>query len=301
MMLNSTFLGNKISEARKNKELSQAELAKKISISPQAVGKWERGESMPDITTLNRLAEIFGVDLNFFSNTFQSANHEKQNELLSTKEPNKRFDSNWDMSNGNWVDADFSGLKNLKDQFSSSNIKRCKFIQADLSGLTLKGNAIANCDFSQSDMRNGKFYASEITHSTLNETSLIDAEIHQSEIRNCSLDNSNLSGAEFTNSNFQKTSIDNALLKHTSFKNSGISQITFGGTIEDCSFENCSFKEVKFVHATILNTFFKQNRKLNKVEFIDCRVDNLTFAFLKSNGAKLDGITIVGKPNTDEN
>jgi len=308
MMLNSTFIGNKIAEARKKNDLSQAELANKISISPQAVGKWERGESMPDITTLNRLAEMFGVDLNYFSDSFQSATNEKQNEKhsigtsieQSNGEPKKRFDWNWDMSNGNWVDADFSGLKDLKDKFSSSNIKNCKFIKSDLSGLTLKGNAIADCDFSQSDIRNGKIYASEISKSTFKETSLIDTEIQQSEIKNCNFDNSNLSGAEFINSNFQKNSIENAVLKHTSFKNIGFSEITFGANIEDCSFENCSFKGVKFINTTIVNTFFKHNRKFNKVEFIDCNVDKLTFAFLKSNGAKLEGITIIEEPGTDK-
>ena len=47
-MLNSNSIGNKIAEARKKINLSQAELAQQVSISPQAVGKWERGESMPD-------------------------------------------------------------------------------------------------------------------------------------------------------------------------------------------------------------------------------------------------------------
>jgi len=56
-------IGDKIAEARKKISISQAQLAERLFISPQAVGKWERGESMPDITTFNRLAEILGVDL----------------------------------------------------------------------------------------------------------------------------------------------------------------------------------------------------------------------------------------------
>ena len=43
MMLNSKSIGNKIVVARKNMNLSQAELANQVAISPQAVGKWERG------------------------------------------------------------------------------------------------------------------------------------------------------------------------------------------------------------------------------------------------------------------
>lgn len=308
-MLNSKSIGNKIAEARKKNNLSQAELAQKVSISPQAVGKWERGESMPDITTLNRLAEIFGLDLNYFSDTFQSVKYEKEPEISSNRQPNEqlqtepksRFAWNWDMSNGNWVDADFSGLKDLKDKFSSSNIKNCKFIQSDLSGLTFNGNAITICDFSQADIRNGKIYSSEIHKSAFNNSSLVDAEINQSDIRNCNFDNADFSGAELINSNFQKNTIENALLKLTSFKNIGFSEITFGGSIENCSFENCTFKSVKFVNATILNSFFKHNRKFNKVEFMDCKVDKLTFAFLKSNGAILEGITIIQEESTDTN
>jgi uncharacterized protein YjbI with pentapeptide repeats len=301
MMLNSTMIGNKIATARKKINLSQADLAQKVSISPQAVGKWERGESMPDISTLNRLAEIFGVDLNYFSDSFQLndsaiTNHEsieKTSVGISNDEQRKRFDWNWDMSEGNWVDADFSGLKDLKDKFSSSNIKNCKFINSDLSGLTLKGNEILNCDFSFSYMRNSKIQASEISKSSFKDCSLIDVEFYQSEINNCNFDNADLSGAEFLNCNFQKNTIDNTILKLTSFKNAGLSNLVFGGNIVDCVFENCSFKGVKFQNATVQNTFFKHNRKFNRVEFIDCKVDKLTYAFLKSNGAVMEGISII--------
>jgi transcriptional regulator with XRE-family HTH domain len=87
------------------------------------VGKWERGESMPDITNLNRLAEIFGVDLNYFAETFKSnaivdltATTEKQSVEIPTITPNKNSGLSWNMSSGNWVDADFSGLNNLKNK-----------------------------------------------------------------------------------------------------------------------------------------------------------------------------------------
>lgn len=70
-MLSTQKIGNKIAEARKKMNISQAQLAQRLFISPQAVGKWERGESMPDITTFNALAEILNVDLNYFSESFQ--------------------------------------------------------------------------------------------------------------------------------------------------------------------------------------------------------------------------------------
>ncbi|WP_299135111.1 pentapeptide repeat-containing protein [uncultured Tenacibaculum sp.] len=303
-MLHSNLIGNKIATARKMANLSQAELAQQISISPQAVGKWERGESIPDITTLNKLAQIFGVDLNYFSEGFPTSEPlltptDEQQLKNSETEPKKRFDWNWDMSEGNWVDADFSGLKDLKDKFNASNIKNCKFVKSDLSGLTLKANAIKSCDFSDSDLRNSKIAASEILKSIFFNCSLIDAELTQSEIIDCNFNQANFSGAEFSRSGFQKNTIENAVWKHTSFKDTAISNVVFDGKIEDCSFENCSFKSVKFQNATILNSFFKHNRKFNRVEFVDCKADKLSYAFLKNNGAKLDGITLIEEVNTD--
>jgi transcriptional regulator with XRE-family HTH domain len=81
-MLNTKMIGNKIAEARKKINMSQAQLAQFLFISPQAVGKWERGESSPDIITFNRLSEILEVDLNYFSENFQSAD-DKQDHFTS--------------------------------------------------------------------------------------------------------------------------------------------------------------------------------------------------------------------------
>ena len=69
--METKVIGNKIAEARKKINISQAQLAQHMFISAQAVGKWERGESIPDIITFNRLAKILGVDLNYFSENFQ--------------------------------------------------------------------------------------------------------------------------------------------------------------------------------------------------------------------------------------
>ena len=79
----------------------------------------------------------------------------------------------------------------------------------------------------------------------------------------------------------------------STFKDTQIEDVVFEGTIENCHFENCAFKGVKFQNATIINTFFKYNRKLNRVQFIDCKVDNLTYAFLKNGKADLTGIKLI--------
>ncbi|MES2780748.1 MAG: pentapeptide repeat-containing protein [Bacteroidota bacterium] len=301
MKLHSKSIGNKIAEARKKINLSQAELAQQVSISAQAVGKWERGESMPDITTLNQLAEIFGVDLNYFSDSFQTnevdtPNHEKFDKQTlegPTPKQRKKSDWNWDMSQGNWIDADFSGLKNLKEKFSSSNMKNCKFKNADLSGLILGKNNIELCDFSSSDIRDSKIQSSNLLNNQFNHCSFIDAEFLKNNIGKCNFSDADFSGAEFLDGYFESNIVSNAVWKFTSFKDTGISDVIFEGTIEDCHFENCAFYGVKFQNATILNTFFKYNRKFKKVQFTNCSVDKMTYAFLKNNEADLTGIILL--------
>lgn len=48
---------------RKQKGLSQEELADMTEVSRQAVSKWERGEAVPDIDKLVKLSEIYGVSI----------------------------------------------------------------------------------------------------------------------------------------------------------------------------------------------------------------------------------------------
>ena len=79
--METKMIGNKIATARKKINMSQAQLSQLLFISPQAVGKWERGESMPDILTLSRLAEILAVDLNYFSENFQSDDNQMASKI----------------------------------------------------------------------------------------------------------------------------------------------------------------------------------------------------------------------------
>ena len=46
-------------------QLTQIELAEKINYSDKAVSKWERGESIPDVSVLLELSKLFGVSIDF--------------------------------------------------------------------------------------------------------------------------------------------------------------------------------------------------------------------------------------------
>ena len=55
--------GENLSRLRKYNKLSQQELAEKLSYSDKAISKWELGDNIPDIITLERIAEIFNVSV----------------------------------------------------------------------------------------------------------------------------------------------------------------------------------------------------------------------------------------------
>lgn len=61
--MNKEELGSFICEIRKEKNMTQKELADKLIISDKAVSKWERGLSYPDITLLEPLSAILGVSM----------------------------------------------------------------------------------------------------------------------------------------------------------------------------------------------------------------------------------------------
>lgn len=56
-------LGKNIYERRKAMGMTQDDLAIKLSVSPQAVSKWENNLSCPDISLLPEISKIFGVSV----------------------------------------------------------------------------------------------------------------------------------------------------------------------------------------------------------------------------------------------
>lgn len=61
-MKKQTF-GNMIAVLRKEKGMTQLELAEKMGVTDKAVSKWERDLSFPDVSSLPKLAEIFDVSV----------------------------------------------------------------------------------------------------------------------------------------------------------------------------------------------------------------------------------------------
>ena len=59
--MNNQTLGTMIATLRKENNMTQRQLAEKMGVTDKAVSKWERDLSCPDVDSLPRLAEIFGI------------------------------------------------------------------------------------------------------------------------------------------------------------------------------------------------------------------------------------------------
>lgn len=57
-------IGTFIAQCRKEKKLTQAQLAEMLNITDRAVSKWETGKSMPDSSIMLELSEILGITVN---------------------------------------------------------------------------------------------------------------------------------------------------------------------------------------------------------------------------------------------
>jgi transcriptional regulator with XRE-family HTH domain len=56
--MDQSKIGKFISECRKNKNLTQNQLAERLNITDRAVSKWETGRSLPDSSLMIELCEI---------------------------------------------------------------------------------------------------------------------------------------------------------------------------------------------------------------------------------------------------
>lgn len=60
--------GEKLQRLRKENKMSQEDLASKITVSRQAVSKWELNESVPDTENIIQLSKILGVSIDYLLN-----------------------------------------------------------------------------------------------------------------------------------------------------------------------------------------------------------------------------------------
>ncbi|WP_313090128.1 pentapeptide repeat-containing protein [Chryseobacterium flavum] len=294
-------LGNKIASARKENNMSQAQLAQLLFISPQAVGKWERGESVPDFFTINKLSEIFRVDLNYFSGNQHLSENLPTAPIsgVTLRENAESPEERYLLTNFNGsalAETDFSGVVAPKRKFFGSNLQRTDFSEADLTGSAFKG----------SDVRGSNFKGTNLTDCTLTASNFTDAEFFQTIIIRTEFIASELSGAKFTETRFidsklkatdlRKTIFENCEFNGVDFKASDMDGLCFEGfTFINVKFDNASLKNTSFKGATLRNVSFRPTfaltnkfyKSLQTINFEGASMDKLTYAALKGMGVNL--------------
>lgn len=121
-----------IFELRKQKHLTQDELAEKVFVTRQAVSKWESGEAIPNTETLKLLSKLFAVSINTLLGSpqkliCQCCGMPLDNSSIS-KEPDGTFNEEyckWCYTNGDFVYKDMDVLIDfLVEHMSNENFSK---------------------------------------------------------------------------------------------------------------------------------------------------------------------------------
>lgn len=78
-------VGGIIKTLRKDKGMTQLELALCLNVTDRAVSKWERGLGCPDISLLTKLSEIFSVDIGSIIDGDMDENEKRSGNMKKTK------------------------------------------------------------------------------------------------------------------------------------------------------------------------------------------------------------------------
>ena len=84
------LIGENIKRIRRERDLTQEEVAAHLGISFQSISKWERGDGYPDITMLPTLANYFGITVDALLGTDEIAKNDRYNEINRTWEENNQ-------------------------------------------------------------------------------------------------------------------------------------------------------------------------------------------------------------------
>ena len=61
--MNQEVIGNFIAECRKEKNMTQQELADKLGVTDRAISHWENGRRLPDYSMLNDLCDVLSISI----------------------------------------------------------------------------------------------------------------------------------------------------------------------------------------------------------------------------------------------
>ena len=77
-ILDANKFGNFVADRRKELHMTQKDLAAKIHVTDKAVSKWERGLGLPDISTIEILADALNVSINELMKSERNVSNESE-------------------------------------------------------------------------------------------------------------------------------------------------------------------------------------------------------------------------------
>lgn len=98
-------IGKFISEKRKEKGITQSELAEKLNITDRAISKWENGICMPDVGTIPELCELLNITINdlFSGEVVNMKNNEKKLEENLMEMARQKEEADKRLLNLEWI------------------------------------------------------------------------------------------------------------------------------------------------------------------------------------------------------
>ena len=85
-------IGRKIAESRRSAGFTQEELANRLGVTPQALSKWEKGASSPDLLMLSSICEILYISADYLVGTDRKRGAENGIALLTNESRNRLWD-----------------------------------------------------------------------------------------------------------------------------------------------------------------------------------------------------------------
>ena len=296
--------------------MSQAQLAQLLFISPQAVGKWERGESVPDIITFSRLAEILSVDLNYFSESFASASLpaaakgvdgtnydmvQKETEAVLPGNPEERpLLTNF--SGSNLPGSDFAGVTAHGRKFNGSALRGSNFADADLSGSSFHGSDMREAIFDRANLSDCVFSANALTGASFDKAILARTRFTASELAGAKFTHAELADVKLVKTDLRQTIFENCVFNGVDFEYSDMRGVCLdGNTFIGVKFQKAALNEATFKGATLKNVSFlpayaltnKYHKAIQTICFDGALMDKLTYASLKGVGADLSKVTTI--------
>ena len=295
------MIGSKIAEARKKMKVSQAELAQRLFISPQAVGKWERGESIPDLITFNRLAKVLGVDLNYFSADFPSTEAQFQPKTTGSSQSAEAKDL-VNFIGSNLDGSDFANITAHKRRFHGSALRGSDFSGADLTESSFTSSDMREANFDRANLTDCLFSALDLTDASFHQTTLLRTEFSKSSLIRVNFSDTKLSGVKLTKTDLRTTLFKSCIFENVDFKYSDLSGVSLDGQVfMGVQFTNTALNGTTFKDTTLRNVSFraqyaltnKYYRTLQTICFDGAMMDKLTYAVLKGVGVDLSRVTTI--------